>query len=63
VQEVSRWYSSWFGRTSQATNQPKLPLIGWQVGPGDSCVGFGTVLRRLLALVYPLIHVRLNGTL
>jgi hypothetical protein len=63
VQEVSRWPWSWFGRTSQATNQPKLRLRGWQVGPGESCAGLGVVLRWLLTLVGPLIHVRLNGTL
>jgi hypothetical protein len=63
VQEVSQRPWSWFGRTSQATNRSKLPLKGWQVDPGDFHVGLGAVLRRLLALVGPLIHARLNSAL
>jgi hypothetical protein len=61
VEEIRRWSWSWLGHTSQATNRPQLPLSGWQVGPKDCGARRGAVLRRLHALVGPLIHVRLNG--
>jgi hypothetical protein len=61
VEEVSRWQLGWFGRIGRATNRPQPSLSGCQVGLDDSYARLVAILSWLLALVGPLIHVRLNN--